>query len=330
MNTSQNSQRASVERGASVHGPRPAGVLPGVRSFTRTWERVAIAAIVFVAAGAIGAGALAAQSKKAAGNSAGREGLLMADHAFANAAVKGDKTTAEMLLGPHFTWTNKDGKTWTRAQALAAWKTLGATAANENGYDARVYGRVGVVTGMGRYGNKDVRFGRVWIKDKSGWKAMVYQANPVLPAAPAAAVPAAAEKGPATCINPCKEVSYEPKTAAAHSVVASWQALETANFTHDVDGWAAHVSDDFMLIRPNGKLLDRSFRMATIRHQKANSIVVHVPTAQWVHVRVFGDTAVMIAHHRRHDGAPYHATRVWILRDGVWKLALSQQTIIKK
>jgi hypothetical protein len=330
MKSYADSRPASIERGASAHGPRPAEVSPGVRSFLRdsVLKRLAVAAIVFAVAGAFGANARAAQAGKAAESGASREGLLMADHAFANAAMKGDKTTAEMLLGPNFTWTNRDGKTWTRAQALGAWKTLGATAANENGFDARVYGRVGVVTGMGRDGNKDVRFGRIWIKGKAGWKATIYQANPVLPAeAPAA--PAAAEKGPATCINPCKEVPYEPKTAAVHSVVASWQALETANFGHDVDGWAAHVSDDFMLIRPNGKLLDKAFRMATIRHQKANSIVVHVPTAQWVHVRMFGDTAVMTAHHQLFNGTPYHATRVWILRDGVWKLALSQQTIIK-
>jgi ketosteroid isomerase-like protein len=114
-----------------------------------------------------------------------------------------------------------------------------------------------------------------------------------------------------------------------HSVVASWQQLETANFSHDAQGWADHVSEDFMLIRPNGHLLDKADRMRTIRYQKAHSIVVHVPTAQWVRVWVFGDTAVMIAHHHLANGTPYRATRVWILRDGVWKLALSQQTIIK-
>ena len=157
---------------------------------------------------------------------------------------------------------------------------------------------------------------------------MESQPNPCAPpeATPA---PAPAEKGPATCINPCKEVPYEPKTATVHSVVASWQALETANFGHGAEGWARHVSDDFMLIRPNGKLLDKAFRMATIREQKAKSIVVHVPTAQWVHVWVFGDTAVMIARHHLLNGTPYRATRIWILRGGVWQLALSQQTIIK-
>jgi Domain of unknown function (DUF4440) len=323
MRTGEVERHASMESGAKQRRWRPAEVLPGV-SFSRAsrLSRLGLSAAVLLAAGALGGSALAAQK-----GAANKEALIAADHSFAEAAAKGDEKAAASLLGPRFTWTNRDGKTWTRAQALAAWKTLGATAGNESDPDARVYGRVGVVTGMGKVGNEDVRFGRIWIAEPSGWKAMVYQANPMLPPTPAAAP--APEKGKATCINPCKEVPYAPKTAAVHSVVASWQALETANFGHDAKGWADHVSEDFMLIRPNGGLLDKADRMKTIRDQKEHSTVVHVPEAQWVRVWVYGDTAVMIAHHTLFNGTPYRATRVWILRDGVWKLALSQQTTIK-
>ncbi len=323
MKTAEVARHTSIENGTRRYGRRPAEVLPGV-SFSRAslLSRLGLGAIVLIAAGAIGVNARAAQK-----GAESRQALAAADHGFAEAAAKADKKAAASLLGPRFTWTNRDGKTWNRAQALAAWKTLSATAENESGFDARVYGRVGVVTGMGKIGDEDVRFGRIWIDGPTGWKAMVYQANPVLAETPATAP--AAEKGPATCINPCKEVPYEPKTAAVHSVVASWQALETANFGHNAEGWADHVSEDFMLIRPNGHLLDKADRMKTIRNQKAHSIVVHVPVAQWVRVWMFGDTAVMIAHHHLYNGTPYRATRVWILRDGVWKLALSQQTIIK-
>jgi ketosteroid isomerase-like protein len=329
MKINQDSRPASNARGTSTHGQRPAEVLPGVSLFRlpRMVRRLAVTAVILAAAGAFGGNALAAQAGKAANGAASRESLLKADHAFSEAAAKADRAAAAPLLGPRFSWTNSDGKTWSRTQALADWKTLAATAGDESGFDARVYGMVGLVTGMGKAGGRDVRFGRIWIKGPAGWKAMVYQANPVL--SEAAAAPAPAEKGPATCINPCKEVPYEPKTATVHSVVASWQALETANFGHDAEGWARHVSDDFLLIRPNGKVLDKAFRMATIHEQKAKSIVVHVPTAQWVHVWVFGDTAVMIARHHLFNGTPYRATRIWILRGGVWQLALSQQTIIK-
>jgi ketosteroid isomerase-like protein len=314
---------ATIEKGARYFGTRPARVLPGVSFSRASWpSRFGLGAIAVLAACGIGANAVAAQKEAAS-----KQALVAADHAFAEAAAQGNEKAAALLLGPRFTWTNRDGKTWTRAQALAAWKTLGATAGNESEADTRLYGRVGVVTGMGKIGNEEVRFGRIWIEGPSGWKAMVYQANPILPEKPAAAP--APEKGPATCINPCKEVPYEPKTAAVHSVVASWQALETANFGHDADGWADHVSDDFLLIRPNGGVLDKADRMKTIHEQKAHSIVVHVPEAQWVRVWMYGDTAVMIAHHTLFNGTPYRAARVWILRGGVWKLALSQQTIIK-
>ena len=331
MKTRGVARPASIEQITRTRGARPVKVLPGV-SFSRAsmLSRLGLGAIVFLAAGAIGSGALAAQKGRTAGNAETREALVAADHAFAEAAAKGDAKAAAVVLGPRFTWTNRDGKTWNRALALANWKTLGVTAENESGADVRVYGRVGYVTGMGKIGSENVRFGRVWIEGPSGWKAMVYQANPVLPeAASTSPAAAAADKGPATCINPCKEVPYEPKTAAVHSVVASWQALETANFHHDAEGWAAHVSDDFMLIRGNGKVLDMADRMKTIHEQKAKSIVVRVPTAQWVRVWMFGDTAVMIAKHHLANGTPYRATRIWILRDGVWKLAISQQTVIK-
>jgi hypothetical protein len=323
MKTARVAGPASIGKGARYCGTRPATVLPGV-SFSRAprLNRLGLCAIALLAAGAFGVNAWAAQKEAAS-----KEALIASDHAFAEAAAQGNEKAAASLLGPRFTWTNRDGKTWTRAQALAAWKTLGATAGNESGADARVYGRVGVVTGMGKIGSEDVRFGRIWIEEPTGWKAMVYQANPVLPPAPAAAP--APEKGKATCINPCKEVPYEPKTAGVHSVVASWQTLETANFGHDAKVWADHVSDDFMLIRPNGGVLNKADRMKAIRDQKEHSIVVHVPEAQWVRVWMFGDTAVMIAHHTLFNGTPYRAARVWILRDGVWKLALSQQTIIK-
>jgi ketosteroid isomerase-like protein len=323
MNTRKMERHASIESGAKLHDRRPAKLQPGVSfSWASRLSWLGLGAAVLLAAGVLGVNARAAQKEAAS-----KQALVAADHAFAEAAEKGNEKAAATLLGPRFTWTNRDGKTWTRAQALAAWKTLGATAGNESGAEARVYGRVGVVTGMGKVGDKDVRFGRIWIEEPSGWKAMVYQANPVLPPAPAAAP--APEKGTATCINPCKEVPYEPKTAAVHSVVASWQQLETANFGHDAKGWADHVSDDFLLIRPNGGVLNKADRMKAIRDQKEHSIVVHVPEAQWVRVWMFGDTAVMIAHHTLFNGTPYRAARVWILRDGVWKLALSQQTIIK-
>lgn len=272
--------------------------------------------------------ALAAPTGQMARSGNSRQALLQADHAFVEATSKADKSSAESLVDSQFTWTNRDGKTWNRARALAAWKTLAETAGGESGFEVRVYGRVGFITGIGRRGNRDLRFGRIWVRQARAWKLMVYQENPIL-TAPAPSAPTAGDDRPATCINPCKKVPYEPRTAAVQKVIASWQALETANFDHNAAGWAEHVSDDFMLIRPSGQVLDKADRMATLRQQKANSEVVHVPTAQWVTVRMFGDTAVMVAGHHLENGTPYRATRVWILRDGIWKLAFSQQTIIR-
>ena len=198
MKSNQNSRPASNARGTSAHGQRPAVVLPGVSSFPlpRMVKRLAVGAIILVAAGAFGGNALAAQAGKAADGAASRESLLKADHAFSEAAAKADRAAAAPLLGPRFTWTNRDGKTWSRTQALTEWKTLAATAGNESGFDARVYGMVGLVTGMGKVGDHDVRFGRIWIKGPAGWETMGDQANPVLPAEGAAAPAARRTESP--------------------------------------------------------------------------------------------------------------------------------------
>ena len=128
MKSNQNSRPASNARGTSAHGQRPAVVLPGVSSFPlpRMVKRLAVGAIILVAAGAFGGNALAAQAGKAADGAASRESLLKADHAFSEAAAKADRAAAAPLLGPRFTWTNRDGKTWSRTQALTEWKTLAA------------------------------------------------------------------------------------------------------------------------------------------------------------------------------------------------------------
>ena len=42
----------------------------------------------------------------------------------------------------------------------------------------------------------------------------------------------------------------------------------------------------------------------------------------------FGDNIVMIANHQPYKGKPYHASRIWTKRGGVWKMAFSYQSTI--
>jgi hypothetical protein len=43
----------------------------------------------------------------------------------------------------------------------------------------------------------------------------------------------------------------------------------------------------------------------------------------------FGNAIVMIAEHQPHDGKPYHVSRIWVKRDGMWQMAVSFQNIVQ-
>lgn len=290
--------------------------------------RPGVVAFVSVVAAILAASPRVARAQQTPGSAKNQKTLMAADHAFVESANKANAKAAASMLDSRFTWTNRDGKTWTRSKALADWKALAPSMGNENSFQPRVYGRVGVVIGMARAGGHQMRFGRFWIAEPAGWKLIVYQEMPILPPPPPPAPPA--KSGPrATCINPCQEAPYEPKTAAVHRVVASWQKLETGNIDRDPQAWAAHVTDDFLLIRPSGQVMNKADRLAQLDREKADSLVVHVPTARWLRVWLFGNSAVMVAGHRQPDGTPDRASRIWVLRHGVWQLAVSLQTIIK-
>lgn len=50
------------------------------------------------------------------------------------------------------------------------------------------------------------------------------------------------------------------------------------------------------------------------------------PAAKFIH---FGDTVVMIAQANPYAGKPAHISRIWVNRDGLWRMAFSYKTTIQ-
>jgi len=250
------------------------------------------------------------------------QAVVDADHAFVQALTKSDKTAVGKLLDAEFMWTDAAGKTVSKTAALADLSSL----ASGNPADAEVkeltFGQVGEVTAVS--GKTHVL--RVWVKRPAGWRLLVVQAATL---APKGHTGTAAERGK-ECVNPCKSIPYKPKNAAEKGVIASWQTLETAVTNHESQNWGPHVADEFMLVSSgNDHPLDKKDRMDILdKQKKAGSGSAPAPLVS-ARMFDFGDTVVMSSVHQSPGGKPTHVTRIWIKRDGIWKLAYSQQTTVQ-
>ena len=247
------------------------------------------------------------------------QAVVDADHAFVQALAKDDKAAVAKLLDPNFTWTDTQGKTVSKAEALRELPSF----SSGNPADAETkevsFGEVGQVTAVS--GKTHVL--RVWVKRAAGWRLLISQAATL---AEKGHTGTAAERGK-ECVNPCKTIPYKPRNAAEEGVISSWQALETAVTHHESQNWAPHVADEFQLISSgNDHPLDKKDRMDILdRQKKAGTGSAPAPL---VSARMFDfpDTVVMTSLHQSPGGKPTHVTRIWIKRDGRWQLAYSQQT----
>jgi len=251
------------------------------------------------------------------------QAVVDADRAFVQALAKNDKAGAAKLLDPNFTWTDTQGQTMSKAQAMRDLPSL----AGGNPADAEVkevsFGQVGEITAVS--GKTHVL--RVWVKRPAGWRLLVSHAATL---AEKGHTGTAAERGK-ECVNPCKTVPYKPRNAAEQGVISSWQALETAVTHHESQNWAPHVADEFQLISSgNDHPLDKKDRMDILDRQKKAGSGSAPPPLVSAHMFDFPDAVVMTSLHQSPGGKPTHVTRIWIKRDGRWQLAYSQQTTVQQ
>lgn len=247
--------------------------------------------------------------------------VLAADYALLASLAKSDKAATEKALDAEFVWTNSDGDTIGRAKVLESMSK--PPHGDESGAQVseRTYGQVGAV----QVASGKMHVLRIWVKRPAGWRLLDY--HEVAQRSGAAPPP-----GPGTndCENPCKGVPYTPKDDAEKGILKSWSQLETAVTNHDPIGWSPHFLDEFVLIASGGadpvtkagrlEQLDRPGFGPAPPQLAAN------PEVRFIH---FGDSVVMIAQSNPYAGKPAHISRVWVHRDGMWRMAFSYQTAVQ-
>jgi hypothetical protein len=267
--------------------------------------------------------ALSAPTLAPAAVAAEDDAALLADHEFVDAAAKGDKEAVSKLLDADFTWTDAEGRTYTKSETLSDLARLKAIGNGEAKLEQRNYGQV--VALMASRGKAYAL--RVWVKRPAGWRALVYH-EVTLREQPASS---GGGSGVRECENPCKSIPYKPKNEAERGIVASWQALETGVTAHDSAAWAPRIADEFAMVGSNNDHpLSKADRMATLDMQKQTGMGSAPAPLVSVAMFDFGDAVVMKCLHQPFSGKPVHVTRVWIKRDGKWVMSISYQTTIQE
>lgn len=247
--------------------------------------------------------------------------VLQADRKFVESAARGDGATVSELLDTEFTWTDAEGKTISREEALVALPkpALG----DEAGAHQVRQTRSQVEAIMADRDNIHVL--RLWVKRGSSWRLLVYHE-----VALGRQQGSAHSSGVTDCENPCRTIPYKPKNAAEQAIIASWQALETGVTNHDAAAWAPHIADEFaMLSSANDHPLTKADRIAALNLQKQSARASAPSPLVSAQMFDFGDSVIMTCMHQPYTGKPVHVSRLWIKRDGRWVMSISFQTTIQ-
>ena len=295
------------------------------RPFTWLWLLAMSYAVLTFAQGASPTAGLMLAARADAASSAdapdNNSEIMAADRSLVTVLLNSDKNAATKMLDEQFVWTNSVGDTIERTKVLESLPKppLGDEAGAQ--VSERTYGQVGAV----QVASGKVHILRIWVKRPAGWRLLDY--HEVTQRSGAAPPP-----GPTTndCENPCKGVPYAPKDDAEKGILKSWGELETAVTKHDPNGWSPHFLDEFVLISSNGvdpvTKAGRLEQLSKPGFGPAPPQLAAHPEVRFIH---FGDSVVMMAQANPYSGKPIHISRIWVYRDGMWRMAFSYQTTIQ-
>jgi hypothetical protein len=278
---------------------------------------------VLVAASAAGAGCTSSSAPAASAANPPAGDVAAADAAWIAAMLGNDPSVAAGVLDTEFEWTNSQGRTYARGEAIGNLKALAADLRGEINLQHYDYGNVHVITSA----RDGARMMRVWVRRPDGWRALgVITTTLVTGTTPFAAAGAAS----GDCENPCRTMPYTPSSENARQIAAIFMQLKMDEWHPDPAGWAPYVLDDVYYVTETAQLSkdDRVKRLTGLKESGAPS----TPGDPVVSMRIhdFGDSAVMLARHTPYRGGdPYYSLRVWAFRDGRWQLANTQQTVIR-
>lgn len=264
-------------------------------------------------------------------NAAIEQELRSADHALLQAIATNDHLAASRLLSPEFIWIDRDGRSRSKSDVVSRMVLLSA------GPDANItlqnYGRVALLTGAHRLmpDNAPALFARVWIRQPSGWRLLLYQETAAADfSVKDARYGVSRAQWPPPCDNPCRSLPYKPLSSEAQEIVASFMAGEKASFEGDVDTASRILGDDVLFVVPDrAQPIGKAQRLASLRNFGPAGQADPPPTVASMALWTFGSAAVMSADQESASGELLRTTRIWARRAGQWQLTFSQQTLVQ-
>jgi len=268
---------------------------------------------------------LAAQGARPVAAADDEQVAAQADHVLNEALGKADKTAVGRLLDANFEWTDAEGKTRTKAETLQALPALATDTQDEMEIQTHDFGQVERFVGR----HQNTRFVHLWVKRADGWRAFVFLDTPI-PAEGYKNRPTPPRPEDKECINPCKVLPYKPANAAQQGAEDAWLATKMDEWHAVADDWPKHVSETMVVVSPT-MFLDKAGRLALLAKQKeVYGDGSHSPAVVSMHLYDFGNTVIMTALHAPGtNGKSSRALRMFVNEDGVWKIALSDQTDIQ-
>jgi hypothetical protein len=244
--------------------------------------------------------------------------LLLCDKAFVQSFAQKDAAAADKLLAADFAWINSRGERWTRAEALEAFPSVANADVNA---EVRLYGTTAVI--RANKGKANVL--RVWVKGQDAWKVLLYQeVTQVEKSEPAAG------DGSGQCLNPCKQIPFQPATIAEKEAVASWQGVMKAMAENDAAAYAPLIADEFTATDTHhDRPYTKADRLVQIQKQKVSGKHNSPPELLSAEMFDLGETVLMIAREHRPGAKAYFNSRMWVKREARWQMLFSFNTRIE-
>jgi uncharacterized protein DUF4440 len=101
--------------------------------------------------------------------------------------------------------------------------------------------------------------------------------------------------------------------------------LAAARAAADGNGWSRYVTDEFVVIHPDGRIHHRAEEIAELNAAKPTPVLVRqAERFHWYadHTVVYSSDFIAVS------GQPVRAIEVWIRQDSSWKIAAAQVTRI--
>jgi hypothetical protein len=293
---------------------------PARRSFLASMGGIGVVFAALLAALAVFAGlpVAAADDEQAA---------LQSDRAFQGALKNADKAAVGKLLDTNFEWTDADGKTGNKSEAIENLSALATDNQGDTDVQTHLFGEIERIVGS----HHNALFVRLWVKRAAGWRALIDINTPIPAKGYSPGHPSPPLEAGKDCQNPCKMLPYKPANQAQQAAVDTWLKLKMDEWHAVPDDWTKYTSDNLVIISMSQHMA-KAERLALLKKQKeAYGDGSPSPAVESMKMYDFGNTVIMTALHAAgNSGKRAYAVRMFADENGAgWNIVLSAQTDIQ-